>query len=95
MGLSACYIICEVLTRLGYFIGLNKSMLEPCQVVKFLGMLVDTSKQTFRIPNDKKVSFRLLRESILEKIKISIKHFGVLQGNAYHLCLQCRVRSCI
>ena len=87
MGLAACYIICEVLTRLGYFIGLNKSMLEPCQVVKFLGMLVDTSKQTFRIPNDKKVSFRLLRESMIEKISIDIKTLQRFAGKCISLML--------
>ena len=74
-------------TRLGYFIGLNKSMLEPCQVVKFLGMLVDTSKQTFRIPNDKKVSFRLLRESMLEKISIDIKTLQRFAGKCISLML--------
>ena len=34
---KALYITCELLIRLGYFIGLSKSVFVPCQFIKFLG----------------------------------------------------------
>ncbi|XP_069134615.1 uncharacterized protein [Argopecten irradians] len=39
---AALYIVCEVLVRVGYFIGLRKSVFQPSQILQFLGMLVDS-----------------------------------------------------
>ena len=86
-ALAACYIICEVLTRLGYFINLQKSVLQPCQVIKFLGMLVDTFKRTFRIPSDKRLGFILLREKILQESYIDIKTLQRFAGKCISLTL--------
>lgn len=66
-------IVCEVLVRLGYFIGLSKSVFLPCQVIKFLGMLVESVKQAFLLPDSKKKSFALLRRHILQEKTVSLK----------------------
>ena len=63
----ALYVVCEVLTRLGYFIGLSKSFFEPSQIRKFLGLVIDSQRQTFVVPEDKREKFAALRDSILEK----------------------------
>lgn len=67
------YIVCEVLVRLGYFIGLGKSVFEPRQVLIFLGMLIDSIRQAFALPYKKKKSFAELRTTILVKKSISLK----------------------
>ena len=51
---KSLYIVCQLLVRLGYFIGLGKSVFEPTQIILFLGMLVDSVKQAFVLPDKKK-----------------------------------------
>ncbi|XP_069109268.1 uncharacterized protein, partial [Argopecten irradians] len=63
---AALYIVCEVLVRVGYFIGLRKSVFQPSQILQFLGMLVDSANQCFRIPPIKIEKFKLLRNSVLK-----------------------------
>ncbi len=77
---QAVYIVCEVLTRLGYTLALSKSVLIPVQRVLFLGMLVDAAIGAFLLPGNKKLSFALLRESILDRRVISIRMLQRLHG---------------
>ena len=63
---TALYIVCKVLVHLGYFLGLKKCVLVPVQRVLYLGMLVDSSRQAFFIPEEKKRTFASLRENILK-----------------------------
>lgn len=55
------YIVCNILVRLGYFVGLNKPSLQPNKSLKFLGLVIDSCKQTFLIPDEKKVTFAKMR----------------------------------
>ncbi len=61
----ACYATCEVLIRVGYCIGLSKSVLVPQFVILFLGVLVDTMKQAFLLTDRRKMKFASLRDGIL------------------------------
>lgn len=57
---SALYIVASYLVRMGYFLGLSKSILPPRKVVPYLGFLVDSSRQAFALIPRKKTKFLLL-----------------------------------
>ncbi|CAG2201247.1 unnamed protein product [Mytilus edulis] len=59
------YMVLQLLTRLGYTLSLSKCSLIPGTCKKFLGFLVDSVKQAYILPDDKKLKFIDLRKSIL------------------------------
>ena len=67
------FIVCSVLVRLGYFIGLSKSVPVPQTRIRFIGFLSDSILQAFLIPQDKRIKFASLRDSILQRRTVSIK----------------------
>jgi hypothetical protein len=69
----ALYIVCEVLTRVGYTISLSKSEFVPVQSRRFLGLLTDSIKQAFLLPDDKRKKFAALRDYILSLDKVDVK----------------------
>lgn len=66
------YIVCNILVRLGYFVGLKKSSLQPNKSLKFLGLVIDSCKQTFLIPDEKKVTFAEMRGHILVRQDVDL-----------------------
>ena len=62
-----------LLVRLGYFIGLSKSIPVPQTRIRFLGFLSDSILQAFLNPQDKRIKFATLRGSILQCRTMSIK----------------------
>ena len=50
----ASFLVCYTLFKLGYCIGLQKSILQPSQSVPFLGFECDYRLQAFRLLPDKK-----------------------------------------
>ena len=54
----AFFVAGTLLTQLGYFLHLAKCVPIPKQQLIFLGHLVDTVRQTFSIPEEKKAEFR-------------------------------------
>ena len=70
---AAAFIVCSVLVRLEYFIGLSKSVPVPQTRIRFLGFLSDSILQAFLIPQDKRIKFATLRDSILQCRTVSIK----------------------
>lgn len=69
---KALYIVCQVMIRVGYFLNIKKSVLVPVKCIKFLGMLVDSERLAFIIPDEKIQKFIALRESILDCDKTSV-----------------------
>ena len=65
---SAVFLLAFHLARLGYFLGLSKSMLIPQKVVPYLGFLIDSGSEVFRLIPEKK---RKLLELILETLSIN------------------------
>ena len=55
-----CYIVCKVLVSLDYFLGIRKCVLVPVIQIQYLGMLVDSVAQAFRIPKDVRTKFAQL-----------------------------------
>jgi len=70
---AAAFIVCAVLVLLGYFIGLSKSVAVPHTRIRFLGFLSDSILQAFLIPQDKRIKFATLRDSILQSCTVSLK----------------------
>ena len=83
----AWFIACSVLLSLGYFIGLKKCVLKPQRVVRFLGYLCDSEKQAFILPEDKRLKFVALRESILNLNSVSLKTLQKFAGKATSFAL--------
>ena len=87
-ALQAIYIVCHILCRLGYTLSLGKSVMEPSQIVLFLGMFVDSQKGAFIIPQEKIDKFASLRERILQGTKsIDITTLQRLQGKCMSFAL--------
>jgi len=76
----AAFIACSTLISLGYFIGLKKSSLEATTAVRFLGYICDSERQAFILPQDKRVKFATLRESILKHKSVSLKNLQKFAG---------------
>ena len=83
----AVYMMCELWCRLGYTLSLSKSVLVPTQVLRFLGMLVDSIKGAFVLPQDKREEFGRLREGILSQRFVDIKTLQRLQGKCISFTL--------
>jgi len=85
---AAIYIVCYFLVDLGYFLGLAKSALQPSTRIIYLGLVVDTSKQAFFLPQDKVVKFVKLRGAILASKKVvQVKTRQHFQGKCISLSL--------
>ena len=84
---AGAFIACTLLVSLGYFIGLNKCVILPPKIVRFLGFLCDSDLQAFVLPDDKKEKFASLRESILCQGSASIKLLQRLAGKIISFCV--------
>ena len=79
---AAAYIVVSVLTSLGYTLALSKSSLVPSQCVRFLGYLCDSLLLAFVLPEDKKLKFKALRESILSQDTVALKTLQRFAGKS-------------
>ncbi|WAR14863.1 hypothetical protein MAR_004968 [Mya arenaria] len=86
-AIVANYITCEILTRLGYCINLDKSCFQPSQRAVLLGFIVDSEKCCFRVTEVKKQKFIAHREFILSKRVISLLDLQKLSGKAISFML--------
>ena len=77
---AAAFIVCSVLVCLGYFFGLSKSVPVPQTRIRFLGFLSDSMLQAFLIPQDKRIKFATLCDSILHCRTVSIKTLQCFVG---------------
>ena len=77
---SAIFLVAYHLVRLGYFLGLQKSILFPSKVVPYLGFLADSSREVFCLKPEKKEKFLYLVREILENSKVTVKTLQRLVG---------------
>ncbi len=82
MANAAAFITALVLVKCGYFIGLKKSIFFPVQSLIFLGLIVDSKTESFRLPQEKIERFAALREVILKSKVVSIKTLQRFAGKA-------------
>ena len=84
----AIFCVLSLLVDLGYTIGISKSVLFPTTTVEYLGVLVDSTNQSFLVPERKNVSWAALREQILACNKyVNIKTMQRFQGKCISFSL--------
>ena len=83
----AFFVAGTLLTQLGYFLHLAKCVPIPKQQLIFLGHLVDTVRETFSIPEEKKQKFVTLREEILSLEQVPLNMLQRFQGKCVFLTL--------
>ena len=77
---SAIFLIAYCLIRLGYFLGLSKSILIPAKIVPYLGFMADSSREMFHLFPEKKEKFIALIHEILGLAYVSVKTLQRLVG---------------
>lgn len=77
---KSLYVVCEVLIRLGYFINIEKSKFVPSTVIRFLGMLIDSDRLAFLIPEDKVDKFLVLKDKILAVDEVDLNTLQKFAG---------------
>lgn len=75
-----CCLVLHHLVKLGYFLGLEKSVLRPSKVVPYLGFLADSSRGVFLLKPDKKQKFVQLVREILDNFRVTVKSLHCLVG---------------
>ena len=83
----AFFVAATLLTKLGYFLHISKCVAIPTQRLVFLGHIVDTMRQTFSIPEDKKQKFIALREEILSLEQVPLNTLQRFQRKCISLTL--------
>ena len=53
----------------------------------FLGLLCDSLRQAFLLPDDKKLKFKTLRERILSSPRVGVKTFQIFAGEVISFSL--------
>ena len=77
---SAIFIVAFHLVRLGYFLGLAKSTLEPQQRVPYLGFISDSTREVFHLKPEKTARFLQLLKEILAQRCVTVKTLQRLVG---------------
>ena len=84
----AIFCVLSVLVYLGYTIGIGKSVFIPTTSMEYLGLVVDSAKQSFLVPERKIVSWASLREHILAcKKYVDVKTLQRFQGKCVSFSL--------
>ena len=84
---SAVFLVAFYLVRLGYFLGLTKSILTPQKMVPYLGFLADSSREVFHLIPDKKRKFLELIRETLDSRYVSVKTLQRLVGKCVSFSL--------
>lgn len=84
---SAIFLVAYFLIKLGYFLGLPKSVLMPCKVVPYLGYLSDSFRKVFSLIPEKKEKFQNLIQQILARSVVSAKSLQRLAGKCVSFSL--------
>ena len=83
---AAC-IFLNTMSKLGYTLSLKKSSLIPRKCLRYLRFIIDSEKQAFILPDDKKETFMLLRESLLSSRNVDIKTLQRFAGKCISMAL--------
>ena len=84
---SAIFLVAYFLIKLGYFLGLPKSILMPRKIVPYLGFLSDSSREVFHlIPEKKEKSVALIEQTLACSI-VSVKSLQRLMGKCVSFSL--------
>lgn len=81
------YVLLELLTRLGYTFSLKKCSFVPSTCKNFLGFFIDSLRQAYILPLDKKQKFIELREFILSLKEVDLKTLQRFCGKCISMSL--------
>ena len=81
------YSILELMTRLGYTLSLHKCTFTPTRQLRYLGFIIDTENGSFKLPQDKQLSFSLLRESLLERRMLDLRSLQKFSGKCVSMSI--------
>ena len=84
---SAILLVAYFLIKLGYFLGLSKSILMPRKIVPYLGFLCDSSREVFHLTPEKMEKFLELIEQTLTCSTVSVKSLQRLVGKCVSFSL--------
>jgi hypothetical protein len=84
---SAIFLVAFYLVRLGYFLGLSKSILIPRQEVPFLGFRADSVRELFHLILTKKQKFVQLIHDTLQSRFVSVKTLQRIVGKCVSFSL--------
>ena len=73
-------IVIELLEHLGYIINYVKSCLLGYQILKYLGMILNTIAMTVYLPQDKVTAIQDLGHSLLDSTEVKIRTFASFIG---------------
>ncbi|KAK3754302.1 hypothetical protein QZH41_006639 [Actinostola sp. cb2023] len=86
-GKSAIFVVAYHLIKLGYFLGIAKSILNPSKTVPYLGFISDSGHQVFHLIPEKKEKFIKLVREVLTHSVVSVKTLQRLVGKCVSLSL--------
>lgn len=75
----AMVILISLLRKLGFFINWQK-VVDPCQVLVFLGIEIDTTKLELRLPSDKLLQLQEELDSFMQRRRASKRQLQSLVG---------------
>ena len=84
---AAFFAATTILTQLGYYLHLDKCVPFPTQRLIFFDHLVDTTRQTFSIPEDNNGKFIALREGMRSSTFVTLNELQHFQGKCMSLTL--------
>ncbi|KAI8511797.1 hypothetical protein Bbelb_108970 [Branchiostoma belcheri] len=83
----ASYVMCDLLTRAGYFLSLLKCIIAPTQILVHLGCGLNSAKAAFFFPEEKQEKFAVVREAILTSPTVSILDLQKFVGKCVSFAL--------
>ena len=73
-------LICKIFEALGLMVNTKKSLLNPTQVVEFLGFQINSLTMTFNLPSEKGRKIQQEAANLLKSQSISARHLAVFIG---------------
>jgi hypothetical protein len=71
----------ELLLSLGFLINWDKSLIEPCHSLEYLGMVIDAQSLSFILPEEKRMKTRKLCVQALGRNGIKLRDLAKVMGN--------------
>jgi hypothetical protein len=73
--------VIELLQHLGFLINWEKSIVDPAQILEYLGLVVDSVRLSFALPQLKATSVKAMCDAALKKGCISLREIASIMGN--------------
>ena len=77
------YLACHLLLGLGFIINTQKSVLEPCQNIEFLGLELNSKNMSIKLPERKMLDIKNLCRVMLSNPRISFHQLASLIGKMH------------